>query len=388
LEEGPIASEVREPAEIRHAERPLFMHPAIFISSSVLVGLLFALQEYLNAHRWGYHIGLVFLGELWGMQFLLWGIICWLLWRFLRSFFVSASVGTVLTRGIPLSIALCILEEMIWVVFFPRVPINRAPMDYWHRFTWQLDAEFVDSMAIFWCAFLFFRGVAYYQKYREKETAAARLQVQLVQARLAALRMQLNPHFLFNAMNSISSLMRTDVEAADTMLEQLGSLLRMTLERGEIQLIPLYQEVEFIETYLAMQNQRYAGRVQQSLSIEPELHDAMVPALILQPIVENAFVHGLSRCMGPGELAIEIRRDGRRVKMSVVNSGNGLSAKAAEPARQGVGLTNVRDRLRLHYGERGSLSVREVGKGRVSVTVALPLQINNHGTDEVARLDV
>jgi len=91
----------------------------------------------------------------------------------------------------------------------------------------------------FWCAFLFLRGVAYYQQFREKETAAARLQVQLVQARMTALRMQLNPHFLFNAMNSISSLMRTDVNAADQMLEQLSSLLRMTLERGEVQLVPL-----------------------------------------------------------------------------------------------------------------------------------------------------
>lgn len=375
-----------ESAENRQPEHPIFMHPAIFIGSSVLVGWLFALQEYLNARRWGYRIALVFLGEMWGMQFLLWGIICWLLWRFLRSFIINAGLGALLTRALPLSIALSVVEEMIWVLFFPRVPIDRPPMDYWHRFNFQLNAEFVDSMAIFWCAFLLIRGVTYYQKFREKETTAARLQVQLVQARLAALRMQLNPHFLFNAMNSISSLMRTDVDAADTMLEQLSSLLRMTLERGEVQLIPLHREVEFIETYLAMQQQRYAGRVQQTLSIEPGLHDAMVPALILQPIVENAFVHGLSRCTERGELAIDIRRDGRRMKMNVINSGNGLQVKPSENGRQGVGLANVRDRLRLHYGERGSLSVKEVETGRVSVTIALPLQIND-GTEETPRFE-
>lgn len=363
------------------------MHPAIFIGSSVLVGLLFALQEYLNARRWGYRIELLFVTELWGMQFLLWGIICWLLWRFLHSLIVNAGLTATLTRVLPLSVALSIVEEMIWVLFFPRVPIDRPPMDYWHRLTFQLDAEFVDSMAIFWCAFLLFRGVAYYQKFREKETTAARLQVQLVQARLAALRMQLNPHFLFNAMNSISSLMRTDVDAADQMLEQLSSLLRMTLERGEVQLVPLYKEVEFIETYLAMQKQRYEGRVTQALSVESGLHDALVPALILQPIVENAYVHGLSRCTGEGELSIDIRRDGKRVRMSVVNSGNGLEAKRSDPGRPGLGLANVRDRLRLHYGERGSLSVREVGMGRVSVTIALPLQMNGNGTDEAAKFD-
>jgi two-component system, LytTR family, sensor kinase len=364
------------------------MHPAIFIGASVLVGLLFALQEYLNARRWGYRIGLLFLGEMWGMQFLLWGIICWMLWRFLRPFIVRANLAALLTRALPLSIALSILEEMIWVLFFPRVPLDRPPMDYWHRFTFQINAEFVDSMAIFWCAFLLFRGVAYYQQFREKETTAARLRGQLVQARLAALRMQLNPHFLFNAMNSISSLMRTDVEAADVMLEQLSSLLRITLERGEVQLVPLRQEIEFVEIYLAMQQQRYAGRLQPTVFVEPELHDALVPALILQPIVENAFVHGLSKCPGEGELSIDIRRDGKRVRMSIVNSGSGLDVERGEVARRGVGLANVRDRLRLHYGERGSLSLREVDKGRVNVTIALPLQIDENSTEEAARFDV
>lgn len=361
------------------------MHPAIFVGAAVLVGILFALQEWLNAHRWGYKISFVFLVEMWGMQFLLWGIICWLLWRFFRPFILGARTISLFTQVLPLSIATSILEEMIWVLFFPRVPVDRPPMDYWHRLTFQLNAEFVDSMAIFWCAFILFRGVAYYQKFREKETTAAHLQVQLVQARLAALRMQLNPHFLFNAMNSISSLMRTNVEAADSMLEQLSSLLRMTLERGDVQLIPVHKEVEFIEIYLSMQQQRYSGRVRQSLYVEPELHDALVPALILQPIVENAYVHGLSKCTGNGELSIDIRREGKRIRMSVVNSGNGLGLTPAQPARGGVGLTNVANRLRLHYGERGWLSLREMGAGRVSATIALPLQLSENGAEEPAR---
>lgn len=377
------------PSADRHEpEQAFFMHPLILISASVLVGILFALQEWMNAHRWGYRISVLFLIEMWGMQFLIWGAICWLMWRFLRPFIVQANIVSLLTRALPLSIATSILEEMIWVMFFPRVPVDRPPMDYWHRLSFQLGAEFVDSMAIFWCAFLFLRGVAYYQQFREKETAAARLQVQLVQARMTALRMQLNPHFLFNAMNSISSLMRTDVNAADQMLEQLSSLLRMTLERGEVQLVPLRKEMEFIEIYMAMQQQRYAGRVQQRVLVEPELHDALVPALILQPIVENAYVHGLSRCAGEGELSIDIRRDGKRMRMSVVNSGKGLDLERGELPRRGVGLANVRDRLQLHYGERGSLSVREMGSGRVNVTIALPLQLEQNGTQEAARFDV
>ncbi len=137
----------------------------------------------------------------------------------------------------------------------------------------------MESMVIFWGAFFFFRGFGYYQQFREKETVAARLEAQLANSQIAALRMQLNPHFLFNTMNSISSLMRSDIDAADSMLEQMSSLLRMTLERRDVQLIPLHDEIEFIETYLGMQDRRYAGRVIRTLSVDPELHDALVPAM-------------------------------------------------------------------------------------------------------------
>lgn len=362
------------------------MHPAIFISATVLVGMLFALQEWMNLRRWGYSIGMPVVFESWGMQFLIWGILCWLLWRFLRPLILDASPLRLFTHVLPLSIAASVLQEMVWVLFFPNLPLNHAHMGYWQRLAFHLDAELVDSMAIFWCAFFFFRGIGYYQQFREKETTAARLEVQLVQARLAALRMQLNPHFLFNAMNSISSLMRIDVDAADSMLEQLSSLLRITLERGDVQLIALRREVEFIEIYLAMQERRYSGRVRQRLSVDSELHDALVPALILQPIVENAFVHGLSRCNGNGELAIDIRRDGKQVKLSVVNSGVGLKASASEPAPgRGVGLANIRDRLRLHYGEKGTLNMRAIDDSHVQVTVTLPLQMSANGAEETTR---
>ena len=181
-------------------------------------------------------------------------------------------------------------------------------MPYWQRVPFNFKGDLVESMVIFWGAFFFFRGFGYYQQFREKETVAAQLEAQLANAQIAALRMQLNPHFLFNTMNSISSLMRSDIDAADSMLEQMSSLLRMTLERGDVQLIPLHDEIEFIETYLAMQDRRYAGRVMRTLSVDPELHDALVPAMILQPIVENAFVHGLSKLDRGGELTIEVTR--------------------------------------------------------------------------------
>jgi len=244
-------------------------------------------------------------------------------------------------------------------------------------------------MAIFWGTFFFFRGAGYYLQYREKETAAAQLEAQLANAKIAALRMQLNPHFLFNTMNSISSLMRSDLDGADAMLEQLSSLLRMTLERGDVQLIPLHDEIEFTETYLAMQDRRYAGRVTRTLSIDPDLHDALVPAMILQPIVENAYAHGLSKLDRGGELSIEICRVGPHVRAQITNSGLGLRPDWPNQSNgHAVGLTNVRNRLHLHYGDNCSFSMREIDRHQVRVSISIPFELSTNSVESVARFGV
>jgi sensor histidine kinase YesM len=221
-----------------------------------------------------------------------------------------------------------------------------------------------------------------YQVRREEavrlQAQAAQLQAQLADARLSALRMQLNPHFLFNAMNSISSLMRTDVNAADTMLEQLSSLLRITLERGNVQLIPLREEMEFIEVYLSMQDQRYSGRVRRDISIDSELHDALVPAMILQPIVENAYAHGLSKLERGGELFIEAHRQSSHVNFVITNSGLGLqSVPNGSSNGHGVGLANVRSRLHLHYGDDCSFGISQIDSSHVTVAIGLPFQLSD-----------
>ena len=370
----------------RSRPRPLFMHPAMYIPAFVVLGELFALQTWFNFHHWGYHFNSTILFGAWGIQFLIWGILCWLMWRFWPHLIEKANITEILTRIVPLSLAFPVIEEMIWVLFFPDVPLDRPHMNYWRRFIFQLQAEFIDSMVIFWCAFFLFRGINYYQRFREKEKAATQLEVQLANAKLAALRMQLNPHFLFNSMNSISSLMRTDVDAADTMLEQLSSLLRITLERGNVQLIPLHEEMEFIEVYLSMQDQRYAGRVRRDISIASELLDALVPAMFLQPLVENAYAHGLSKIERDGELLIEAHRQSDKVKVSIINSGPALQSglhngNGYSQNGHGVGLSNVRSRLRLHYGENCAFDMRQIDKTHVKVSIEFPLQLS-HATEE------
>lgn len=362
----------------QHRAYTVFMHPAVFIPLWVMLGILFGFQEWTNYHRWGYHVSAAITLESWGMEYLVMGILCWMMWRFLQPFIVRANIVQMLTWVFPLSIAFGLVKEMIWVVFFPNVPVDMPHMTYWRRFEFHWKANLIFNMFIFWCAFFLFRGINYYQRYRERENAAAQLEVQLANARLAALRMQLNPHFLFNAMNSISSLMRTDVNAADTMLEQLSSLLRITLERGNVQLIPLREEMEFIEVYLSMQDQRYCGRVRRDISIDSELHDALVPAMILQPIVENAYAHGLSKLERDGELLIEAHRQSSQVNFVITNSGLGLqSAPGGSSNGHGVGLANVRSRLHLHYGENCSFGISQIDSTHVTVAMGLPFQLSD-----------
>jgi two-component system LytT family sensor kinase len=366
------------------------MHPAIFIGAWLLLGLLFASQEWMSMRSWSSErFNLVLLLKAGGAFYLIWGILCWLVWWWLGPQIERAGAVWLMTRMLPLSVAVSVVQEMIWVGVFPNLPMSRPHMDYWHRLEYRINGEFFDNLVIAWCAFGLFRGIGYYMRFREKEAAAAQLEVQLANARIAALRMQLNPHFLFNTMNSISSLMRTDVGAADSMLEQLSSLLRITLERGDAQLIPLRDEIEFIELYLAMQERRFGSRIRQSLTVDAELHDALVPAMILQPIVENAYAHGLSKLDGIGLLTIEAHRDGQSVRLSVTNSGVGIQKQRSNGAPgQGLGLTNVRDRLRLHYGADHSFTMRELERNQVRVTVTFPLQMSERPAEQMASFGV
>jgi two-component system LytT family sensor kinase len=371
----------------RHGRtQPLFMHPAICIPAFVLVGELFALQTWINLTHWGYHVGSIILFGAWGAQYLIWGVMLWLMWRFLPHLITKSSLTEVLTRILPLSLIFPVIEELIFARVFPDLPLDRPHMSFWKRFEFQLQAEFIDSMVLFWCAFFIFRGINYYQRFREKEKATAQLEVQLANAKLAALRMQLNPHFLFNAMNSISSLMRTDVDEADNMLEQLSSLLRISLERGNVQLIPLRDEMDFIEVYLSMQDRRYAGRVKREIFIDSELHDALVPAMFLQPVVENAYAHGLSKIETDGDLFIEAHRQADNVRLSVTNSGPALHSQNGHASNgHGVGLANVRSRLRLHYGNSCSFDLSYIDNTHVKVTIVFPFQLSNAAENGVTR---
>ncbi len=191
--------------------------------------------------------------------------------------------------------------------------------------------------------------------------------------------MQLHPHFLFNALHSISALVHTDPEAADKMIARLGDFLRLTLESSAAQVVPLRQEIEFLNCYLEIERIRFRDRLTTRIDVEPQLLDCGVPNLILQPIVENAIRHGVSQRSGPGYVEVRAARVGASLRLEVRDNGRGLPEGAAVvpahgPKGGGVGLANTRARLQRLYGAAYRFDLANSPAGGALVTLEIPLK--------------
>ena len=211
---------------------------------------------------------------------------------------------------------------------------------------------------------------SWYARYRDREVRAAQLESRLAQARLEGLRMQLQPHFLFNTLHAISALMHRDVEAADRMLARLSDLLRLTLDGAHTPEVPLRQELDFLDAYLEIQQTRFQDRLTIVRDVDPAALDALVPNLLLQPLVENAIRHGIAVRAAGGRVEISARRENGAVRLSVRDDGPGLPPGGAGPG--GVGLANTRARLEQLYGDAQSLALANDPSGGLRVTVLAP----------------
>jgi len=211
----------------------------------------------------------------------------------------------------------------------------------------------------------------YYRRYMTREAQTATLQVQLAQANLRALKMQIHPHFLFNTLHSIAALVRKgENKPAVNMLGQLGEFLRLALENKGQQEISLEQELDFLRRYLAIEQTRFGERLQVEVTMDEAVRGAYVPNLILQPIVENAIHHGISPSMQQGRIRIEARLEEGRVTMQVADNGPGL--RNPERLKKGVGVGNTQERLENLYGRDQDFSFRNGSLGGLEVTIRVP----------------
>jgi sensor histidine kinase YesM len=218
-----------------------------------------------------------------------------------------------------------------------------------------------------WLGVIF--GLKTFVSWRNERERLLALQKHLAESQLAQLKAQLQPHFLFNALNTISSLMQVDVERADRLLAQLADLLRATLQAGARNTTSLRDELTLLELYARIMQERFAGRVTLDWRVDADTLDASVPTLLLQPLLENAYKHGVERSTAPVAIEISARRTADRLEIVIRNSGS-LSARGTE----GIGLRNSRERLAVLYGSAATLELEAAGDDAVVARLSLPCQ--------------
>ncbi len=224
----------------------------------------------------------------------------------------------------------------------------------------------------FWLVVLALHSLRFYQQAKERERHEAELESSLTSARLQALRMQLNPHFLFNTLNSIASLIHENPKAADDMIGSLSELLRLTLDSTDRQEASLREELHLLDLYLRIEQTRFGDRLKIEKQVETTALDSVVPILILQPLVENAVKHGIESKLGPGLISITaIRSDGSLI-LQIADNGRGPAKSDKGEIKEGVGLGNTRARLQALYGVRGSMEIRCPENGGCLVEIKIP----------------
>jgi signal transduction histidine kinase len=231
---------------------------------------------------------------------------------------------------------------------------------------------FPSNLLYYWLLVGVGHGFNFHRRYRAREADAAKLQARLAQAELHLLKSQLHPHFLFNTLQAISTLMHRDAKAADRMLTRLSDLLRVALDYTGTQEVSLEEELAFLAPYLEIERVRLGERLSFELDVQPNVLDARVPHMILQPLVENAIRHGIAPRATPGHIFVSAR--GRRGMLDLEVKDDGPGVRPGRTTNRGLGLTITRARLEQMYGAEFSFEPRNVPEGGFRVSITIPFR--------------
>ena len=338
-----------------------------------LVGLAFASQFYLSSTllgrtiTWGQAISYS-LGD--------WYVYALLSWPTLLLARRYPPEGAHPWRTAAIHLGLALLFSLAYVCLRSVVGLVHSrlidePVSFLEVFRPLLASTFPYNLLIYGVIVTISHALDYYRKYHERTVHALELEKHLTEARLQSLLRQLQPHFLFNTLNGIASLMHSDVNAADKMLVRLSELLRLTMHHRGQALTPLREEIAFIEKYLEIERIRFRDRLATEINVAPDVLDVPVPSLLIQPLVENAIRHGVEPQSHSGRVVVEVRREGAGVLLAVRDNGKGIPEGGF--TREGIGLANTRARLRELYGDRHGFELRNAAAGGLEVRIILPV---------------
>ena len=321
------------------------------------------------------------------VQFYLWAILSPLVFRFSRRFPIELRPLNVrnFVLYFPALISFASIHQVLHLaVLWSIIPRWRqkypALIDcYRAYFAFGFYIDLIIALLIV----IAVHALLYYQNFRASELAQSSLKTQLAQAQLRALKMQLHPHFLFNTLHSISSLVLEDPPKANSMIARLGDFLRLTIENSEQQLVTLKEETEFLRCYLDIEQVRFGDRLTVAFELEPQTLSAQVPHLILQPLVENAIQHAIAPRATRGHINIEAKRLNSLLRVAISDNGPGITSNADLLGKKCVGLSNARSRLQQFYGPDFRFELMNASDGGLIVVMEIPFQREaDHGIEQ------
>jgi two-component system, LytTR family, sensor kinase len=348
----------------------------LFLGLWTLFGLFFSTQSYVHSRvyekpkPWGDAL----LSNL--PDWYIWAAFSLLIgWLFRRFPLEKGKLARSLLVHVPTSLVIAMIGLALAVssLFILIIIPHGESFKWWPVMMRNIALTYHWWVLVYWAILGVYQGLDYNRKLQEREKRTAQLEAQLVQAQLRALKMQLQPHFLFNTLHSISALLHQDAEAADRMIARLGEFLRLTLDNSGEHEVTLLKEMEFLKCYLEIEQIRFQDRLTVRYEVDPETLDALVPNLLWQPIVENAIRHGIAPRAGRGCIEVAARRLESRLQLQVKDDGPGLPYEKGSFS-EGVGLANTRERLRQLYGNNHSFSLcNGLDRGLV-VTLEIPFK--------------
>jgi len=314
------------------------------------------------------------------LEFLLWGLLTpGIFWLTRRYGFERTEWLRPVLLHVSIAVAVALVIDTFGLLTFNWLLAEDGNVMPYDPLSRLVTLGFLDELIIYLVVLAAGFARDYFLRYRERleqtallEADKARLQAQLTEAQLQTLRMQLNPHFLFNTLHAVSSLVERDPSGVRRMIARLSELLRYTLEYSSAQEIPLHQELDLMNRYLEIQQIRFQDRLDLIEEIAPDTTDALVPNLILQPLVENAIKHGISHLEGEGRIKVRAWRDGDGLCLRVEDNGAGIAGDGAPDLRQGVGLRNTRARLEGLYGDAHRLRFESAAPHGLAVEITVP----------------
>lgn len=354
---------------IRLGSTPIRLTHYLGAWSAVVV--VFALQGFvhdaINGHTWS-----IFDYLRWSMiQWFTWAALAPLVFRLAERYPLQAPLRVrALGTQLALSAGVTFLAIMIGTVISSLHARDPLAVQFW-QFT---SKHVATGLLTYWALFAIRQALHFHAEKTQRDIEANRLAAELAQSRLLALKSQLQPHFLFNTLHAIVTLLDEDKRSAEDMLLRLSDLLRAFLEDYDGQEISLRQELTLIELYLGIQRTRFKDRLTTQIYIAPDTLDCAVPSLLLQPIVENAIRHGIGQRVGADCIEIESRREGDTLCLDVRNRNSTLAGASSEAAGHGIGLSNTRLRLQELYGDAAQIRLDMIWPQGVACRIRVPFR--------------